>query len=199
MSNATPRRTRATRLSRFTPVALGIAVLAISGLAIGQSSYAAFSSTTENAGNNWKAGQIVLTDDDANAATFNAVGLKPGSTDTKCIKVTSTGDIGGAVKMYGSAHSTTKALSDNLDITVALGNGGAFGNCTGFVKTADVYTGTLSNYAVAHTNYANGAGTWASTGADSRTYQITYKVKDAAPNTIQGGTSAINFNWEIQS
>jgi len=194
-----PRRTRATRAARLAPWALGLVVLAASGVAIGQSSYAAFSSTTSNAGSNWKAGAVTLTDDDANAAAFTATALKPGDTGTKCIKVTSTGDIGGAVKMYSSNHSTTKALSDNLDLTIAVGNGGSFGSCTGFVKVADSYTGTLSNYASTRVGYGNGTGDWTSTGNDSRTYQITYKVKDGAPNSVQGGTSAVNFNWEIQS
>lgn len=195
----TPRRTRATRAARFAPWALGLVVLAASGIGIGQSSYAAFFSTTNNAGSNWKAGAVTLTDDDANAAAFSATSLKPGDTGTKCIKVTSTGDLAGGVKMYGSSHSTTNALSDNIDLTITVGNGGSFGSCTGFVKVADSYTGTLSNYAATRTNYATGTADWASTGNDSRTYQITYKVKDAAPNTVQGGTSAINFNWEIQS
>jgi hypothetical protein len=194
------RRTKATRAARLAPWALGLAVLAGSGAAIGQSSYAAFSSTTENAGNNWKAGAVTLTDDDTNLAAFSATGLKPGDTGSKCIKVTSTADLDGQVRMYSAAHATTKALSDNIDLTVTLGNGGSFGDCTGFVKATDVYSGTLAAFATGRTNYANSsAGSWNSVKTDSRTYQISYKVKDSAPNTVQGGTSNINFNWELQS
>lgn len=192
-------RTKATRIARVAPWALGVAVLAVSGLAIGQSSYAAFSTTTDNPGSNWKAGAVTLSDDDAGAAAFSATGLKPGSTDTKCIKITSTGDIGGQVKMYATGHATTKALSDNLDLTIAVGTGGSFASCDGFVKSGDIYTGTMAAYAAAKTNYATGTSDWVSNKNDSRVYQISYKVKDTAPNTVQGGTSAMNFVWELQS
>ena len=198
-STAKTGRTKATRIARFAPWVLGVVVLAGSGIAVGQSSYAAFSSTTDNPGSNWKAGAVTLTDDDANAAAFSATSLKPGDTGSKCIKVTSTGDISGQVKMYSTGHATTKALSDNIDITVALGNGGGFASCDGFVKTSDLYSGTLANYAATKTNYATGTTDWVSNKNDSRTYQITYKIKDTAPNTVQGGTSGINFVWELQS
>jgi hypothetical protein len=200
MSNInTPRRTRATRVARFAPWALGVAAVLASGAVIGQSSYAAFSSTTTNPTSNWKAGAVALTDDDGNAAAFNATGLKPGDTGSKCIKITSTGDIAGQVRMYGTDHLTTKGLSDNLDLTVALGNGGSFGDCTGFVKTNDVYTGTLAGFASTRGTYAASTNDWVSSKTESRTYQINYKVKSTAPNTVQGGTSAINFTWETQS
>jgi len=200
MSNSVKsRRTLATRVARFSPVALGFAALTVTGLIVGQSSYAAFSSTTTNPTSNWQAGAVTLTDDDANAAAFNTTSLKPGDTGSKCIKVTATGDLGGQVRMYGTDHLTTKALSDNLDLTIAVGNGGSFGSCDGFVKTADVYTGTLAAYASARNSFATGTNDWTSVKNDSRTYQISYKVKDAAPNTVQGGTSAIKFAWELQS
>jgi len=192
-------RTKATRLARIAPWALGIVVLAGSGIAVGQSSYAAFSSTTDNPGSNWKAGAVTLSDDDASAAAFSATGLKPGDTGSKCIKVSSTGDISGQVKMYSTGHTTTKALSDNLDLTVAVGTGGSFASCDGFVKSADLYSGTLASYAATRTNYATGTSDWISNKNDSRTYQITYKVKDTAPNSVQGGTSTMNFVWELQS
>jgi len=192
-------RTKATRLARVAPWALGLAVLAVSGIAVGQSSYAAFSTTTDNPGSNWKAGAVTLTDDDSNAAAFSATGLRPGDTNSKCIKVSSTGDIGGQVKMYSTGHSTTKALSDNLDLTISVGTGGSFTSCDGFVKSSDLFTGTLASYAASKTNYATGTSDWVSVKNDSRTYQITYKLKDGAPNSAQGGTSAANFVWELQS
>ena len=46
-----------------------VSMIAAAGM-IWQSSYAAFSSDTRNAGNNWSAGTISLTDDDAGSARF---------------------------------------------------------------------------------------------------------------------------------
>src|SRR4051794_4529260 len=70
--------------------AVPAAVLA-SGALVWQSSYSAFSATTSNPTNNWTAGTVALADDDSNTALFTATNLKPGSTGTKCIAVTSTG------------------------------------------------------------------------------------------------------------
>ncbi|MSX93405.1 MAG: hypothetical protein F2749_08280, partial [Actinobacteria bacterium] len=76
---------------RVVRQALKYSVLPLSLLAAGgfvwQASYAAFSATTSNATNQWKAGTVVLADDDAGVARFTALNIVPAQTDTKCIKV----------------------------------------------------------------------------------------------------------------
>jgi hypothetical protein len=58
------------RLHRLMAFAVApVSMIAAAGM-IWQSSYAAFSSDTRNAGNNWSAGTISLTDDDAGSARF---------------------------------------------------------------------------------------------------------------------------------
>jgi hypothetical protein len=61
--------------------------------------------------------------------------------------------------------------------------------------------GTVASFATSSTNYANGLGTWAPTGTapETRTFQFTYTVDAATPNTSQGGTAAIGFTWESQN
>src|SRR4051812_29752095 len=66
-----------------TIVATPIAVVAAAAM-VWQSSYAAFSGTTRNSGNSWSTGSVALTDDDSGSARFQATGMVPGSTDTKC-------------------------------------------------------------------------------------------------------------------
>jgi len=176
----------------------------ISGLMVWQSSYSAFSATTSNPTNNWTAGTVALTDDDTNTAMFTATGLKPGSTGTKCIAVTSTGSLASAVKLYGTAPATTLALSSYIDLVITLGTVGTFASCTGFVAdptNPNVYTGTLAAFGTADTNYATGLGVWAPTGAasETRAYKFVYTVDSAAPNGTQGGTAAIGFTWETQN
>lgn len=180
------------------------AALIVSGLVIGQASYAAFTSTTSNATNSWASGTVALSDDDAGTAMFTATNLKPGSTGTRCIVVTSTGTLASAVKLYGATPATTNALSTYLDVTVVQGTGGTFGSCTGFAALAtgsSVYTGTLANFGTSATSFATGLGTWAPTGSasESRTFQITYTLNAAAPNSSQGGTASIGFTWEAQN
>ncbi len=194
----TARQTRAMRWAAL-PVAL-----IVSGLVIGQASYAAFTSTTSNATNNWSVGTVALTDDDATTAMFTATNLAPGATGTKCIVVTSTGSLASTVKLYGTAPTTTNALSTHINLSVVQGTGGTFGSCTGFAPLAvgsSVYSGTLAGFGSAATSFATGLGTWTPTGtaSESRTFQFTYTVSAAAPNTTQGGTASTGFTWEAQN
>jgi hypothetical protein len=178
--------------------------LAACAAVVWHASYSAFSATTSNPTNNWAAGTVLLADDDANTAMFNASNLKPGSTASKCIAVTSTGSLPSAVKLYGTGSATTNGLSSYLNLTVTQGTGGSFGTCTGFTPLASgsgVYSGTLAAFASSATGYANGLGSWAPTGSgsDTRVFQISYTFDIAAPNSTQGGTASIGFTWEAQN
>ncbi|HZC73141.1 MAG TPA: hypothetical protein VE442_20775 [Jatrophihabitans sp.] len=196
------------RPSVLSARSLGIAAVLLgvlaSGALIWQASYSAFSATTSNPTSNWSAGTVALSDDDANTALFTATGLKPGSTGTKCIAVTSTGSLASAVKLYGSNAATTNALSSSINLTITQGTGGGFGSCTGFTPLgsgSSVYTGTVAGFASSATNYATGLGSWAptGTGSETRTFQLVYTVDPNAPNSAQGGTAAIGFTWEAQN
>ncbi|GAB3424866.1 TasA family protein [Flindersiella endophytica] len=192
------RSTRSAAL-RWAPVPVGL--LASAALVWG-ASYAAFNSTTQNPGDNWSAGTVAISDDDSNTAMFSASNLKPGSTGSKCVEVTSTGSLASTVKLYGTSASTTNALSSYLSLTVEEGSGGSFaGGCSGFTATGTSYTGTLSAFASGKTDFATGVGTWAPSGSasETRTYKLTYTLDPATPNSAQGGTAAIGFTWEAQN
>jgi hypothetical protein len=192
------------RTARLVGAFSAVAGVAASAAVIWQASYSAFSATTANPTNNWAAGNIALSDDDTNTAMFNASNLKPTSTGTKCIAVTSTGSLASTVKLYGTTYSTTNALASSLNLTVTQGTGGGFGSCTGFTPLgtgSSVYSGTLSAFAAAETNFGNGLGTWAPTGigSETRVFQFTYTLDPNTPNTAQSGTAAIGFTWEAQN
>lgn len=197
---ARPSRRTAWLLSAGTAAAC----LATGAAVVWQASYSAFSAPTSNPASNWAAGTVLLADDDANTAMFNASNLKPGSSGSKCIAVTSTGSLPSAVKLYGTGSSTTNALSSWITLTITQGTGGSFGSCTGFTPLASgssVYSGTLASFASSATGYGNGLGSWAPTGSgtDTRVFQIGYTFDPAAPNSTQGGTAAIGFTWEAQN
>ena len=184
------------------------AALAASGLVVAQSSYSAYSATTVNPTSNWATGTVALADDDNNAAAFTASNLKPGSTGSRCIVVSSTGSLPSSVKLYGTGATTTKALASDINLTVTQGTGGSFGSCTGYTPLAtgsSVYTGTLAGFGSAATNFSTGVGTWSTAGvatgaaAETRTYQISYSVRTETTNDTQGGTAAIGFTWEAQN
>jgi hypothetical protein len=165
-------------------------------------SYSAFSATTQNPTSNWAAGSVALTDDDSNTAMFAASNLKPGSTGTKCIAVTSTGSLASAVRLYGTSYSQTKALGSYINLTVDEGAGGGFSaGCAGFTSSSQIFTGTLDGFGTSKLAYASGAGSWTPTGSASETkvYKFVYTVSASTPDTSQGGTAAIGFTWEAQN
>jgi len=178
-----------------------IAVVA-SGAMVWHASYSAFSATTTNPTSNWAAGTVALADDDSNSAMFTATGLKPGSTGSKCIAVTSSGTLPSAVKLYGTSYATTNALATYVTVTVDEGTGGTFaGGCTGFTSGTQIYNGTLAAFGTGKTTYATGVGAWAPTGSanETKVYKITYTLSPTTPDSSQGGTAALGFTWEAQN
>ena len=190
------------RAARAGFLAAPLVGLAVAVALVWQSSYAAFSATTDNGVNNWAAGSVTITDNDSGTAMFNLTDdgqLKPGSTRTRCIEVSKTGSLASTVKLYGTGLTTTNDLSSHLDLVVDQGTGSVTGgSCTNFSASgANVYTGTL---AALGTSYATGAGDWApAAGSQTRTYRFTYTLNNAAPNSTQSGTAAVTFRWESQN
>lgn len=205
-----PNRRRAVRA--VAPVA----GLLAAGLLVWQGSYAAFTATTVNPGNAWAAGTVSLTDDDGGGATagtamFSTAATTPaGATDTKalkpgdirinCIKVTNNGTLAGPVKLYvaPTTFSQTNALGDNIKVTIEEGTGsGAFGSCAGFTGSA---IATSVNLSAIPTVYGSGYGSAGNLAVGaSRVYRITTTVDSGAPNSVQGGSAAAAFQWEIQA
>lgn len=186
-------------------VATPIAIVAAAAM-VWQSSYAAFSGTTRNSGNNWSTGSVALTDDDAGAARFQASNLVPGATQTKCIAVTATTSVAGVVKAYAVNPVTSAArLEDHIKVSVNYGTGGGFGTCTGFVSEGEAIPEISLTTLAGFSNYANGAGGWTvAAGSQTRVYEITWKF-DAAGLTqpqldgLQNSQTGIDLQWELQS
>lgn len=194
---------RARKIS--TVIATPLAVLLAAGM-IWQASYSAFSGTTRNSGNSWSTGSVALTDDDTGTARFQATGMVPGSTETKCIAVTANASVPGVVKGYAINPVVSAAnLHDYVKVSVKYGTGGGFGTCDGFVSAGvsipEMSLRTLAGYS----SYANGAGSWAVTsGSQTRTYEITYRfdttgLSQSELDALQGAQTGIDLQWELQS
>ena len=198
----TTNRRPGRRAARVGLVAAPFVGLAVAVALVWQSSYAAFTATTDNGVNNWAAGTVAISDNDSNVVLFNATGLRPGDSATRCIEVTKTGSLASAVKLYGSGLGTTNGLSTHLNISVDQGTGAvSSGSCTNFSALgtgASVYSGTLAGFTA--TNFAGGYGNWAPpSGSESRTFRFTYTLSSSAPNSTQGGTANVTFVWEAQN
>ena len=162
-------------------------------------SFAAFSDTTDNSGNTWSTGTVVLTDDDGGvSAMFTVLDMVPLVPVTECIVVTYEGSLLPAdVNLYGVSAGT--GLDAYLDVTVEEGTGGIFGNCTGFSPTSTIFaTNTLNFFATNHTNFTNGVGAWLpGANPESRTYRFTVTLQD--DNLAQGRNATATFTWEAQA
>jgi len=181
------------------------AILAAAAL-VWHASYAAFSGTTRSSGNSWSTGTVALSDDDAGAARFQATNMVPGSTETKCIKVTATASVPGVVKGYAlNAVPSPAGLEDHVLISVNEGNGGSFPSCTGFVSAGNLITDMPLSTLATFNDYAHGMGGWAVTaGTQTRTYQVTWKfdttgLTQSQLDQLQGSQTGIDIQWELQS
>lgn len=180
-------------------VRLGVVLAAflMVGAVVIVGSRSAFSDTTDNTGNSWTAGTVIITDDDAAAAMFNATAMAPLDSVTECIVVTYSGTLVPAdVVLYGVSGGT--GLDAYLDVTIEEGSGGVFGNCTGFILNSTPYTGTLANFSATHTNFGNGIIGWSpAVNPESKTYRITVSLQDN--NAAQGLNGTATFTWEAQN
>lgn len=185
---------------------LPIGILASAGM-VWQSSYAAFSGTTSNAGNSWTAGTVKLTDNALGSAILTANGLKPGSTGTACIKLTYAGSLAAATKLYVAAGDLTTTTPSNLApyLTLKVDEGsGSDPACSDFVPAVNDYNPTsstaqtLDTFATTATGFASGVGAWlpAANGA-TKDYRFTWTVQDN--NAAQGLNATVTFTWEAQN
>jgi hypothetical protein len=174
------------------PVAAVLAgTLALAG------SYAAFNGATSNPGNTWNAGTVVLTNNKA-SAMFTATGVTPGYTEAHCITVTSGSNVATVLSFYATQGANTNGLADNLNLKVEAGAGGtdAGNDCTGFVVAQTLHNGTMTSLSTGHGTAVSAIDITAPlAAAGSQQFKITASLPSNAPNSVQGGTAGMDFNW----
>jgi hypothetical protein len=207
MSNKPERRRR---FIRATAPAFG---LLAAGLLVWQGSYAAFSATTNNTGDSWSTGKLVLTNNGGTAVyaasttgIFNEALVKPGSGNAKCLTVESTGTLAGALKVYRGAITgvgNSVGLATAMTLTVDAASVTAATNvptaCTGFPGgSTNVYTGTLNGLP---STYAGALVSMPLTGAatERMAYRFTWSLPGAVvDNTLMSSSAIADLNFEVQ-
>jgi len=187
-------------------VACGLAVVVA-----GAATWSSFAQTTANPSNSFSAGTVAISDNDA-GTTLSIPALSPGVSSSGCIKVTYTGSLASAVRMYAS---TTGALAQYLNLTITRGTqtSPTFPSCTGFSADSAnyigagagvMYSGTLSNLASSYTNFASGLvdapgspQSWS--GGSAHSYMLTVSLPAGAPSAAQGLSSTATFTWEARN
>ena len=184
-----------------------VAVLALmAGVAVFTTS-AAFTATTSNPGNQIEAGTVAIGDSDAGTGVlYNALNQKPGSGNgptAACIRVTYSGSLASAVKLYSTAISNGTQFHLKVERGSGLTGPAADMNCTGFTSSSTPFDANMNTFP---TTYAGGidgkaAGAAWSSG-DSVDYRFTvYTVDDTTPNahTTAKDSGAHSFTWEAQN
>jgi len=188
-------------------LAVPVAIVAAAAL-VWTASYSAFTDETRNAGNNWAAGSVTITDDDNGTARFTVTGMVPGDTQTKCIKVTANSTVPGLVKMYNvNPVNTGPGIADYVMLKVEQGTGGDFSSCSGFTAGSTIVdTMALSTMNSTYHDWASAAGSWATTGTagETQSYRFTWTfdttgLSEAEVNALQGTHTGVDFEWEIQN
>ncbi len=202
------------RRSPITIKALSTAlVLGLVGLGAGAGTWSAFSDTTENADNQFAAGTVTISDNDADGRMFQMSGMKPGDFDEGCILIEYTGSLAADVRLHGVTTGT--GLDQHLDVTVTRGTKtgtSAFDSCTDFSADATdyagqgagvVYKGTLQGYpdswaaGIVDAPGTGNAETW--TTSEKHAYKIRVELPSTASSTAAGLSANQQFTWEAQN
>lgn len=195
--------TKNTRRKLFGTVAV-LAVMASASVLV---TSAAFTATTENAGNRIEAGSVALSDSDAaTGVLYNATDQAPGSSNgpgARCIRVTYSGSLGSAVRLYRDAVANGSSFHLRVERGSGIATPGSDMNCTGFTPSSTAFDATLDTFP---TTYAGGvegkAGGAAWAAGDTVDYRFTiYTVDDPTPNahTTDQDSGTHTYTWEARS
>lgn len=217
MRHRAPRARRGV-LAVAVPVGLVVSLAVTWG-----STYAAFSASTDNGGNSWQTGSVVLDDSASGAALFTSAddsALTPGFARSRCIRIDYTGDLAAEIRMYvGTPAGGATTLDEYLVMSVERGADVPAGTtvtagCSGFTQTAtptflynsrqadagaaDASSWTLADLKTAHGDHATGLVVSAPTAPGTYlTLRISYAVQD--DNGAQGSASTATFTWEARN
>jgi len=185
---------------------------------VGFASWSAFSSTTQTGGNEFDAGTVHLSDNDGGSFLYDVENRKPTDSVEKCIKVSYGGTLDATVRLY-MPTAVSAALGDYATLKVEAGSSAGsptFPDCGTFTTASTLYSGKLSTFASAHTDWASGkeftptaGGTKWATG-DTVVYRVTVTLDDdnaankgAASGYVAGspgyGSGAHTYRWEARN
>jgi len=183
-------------------------VLGLIGAVAGVGTWSAFTATTNNPGNSFAAGTVVIGDNDSNGAIFSMAGMKPGTTSSGCIQVTYTGSLASNVKLYGTTGGSGLDPYINLTVTRGTISSGSFSSCTNFTADATnyigagagvVYNGTLQGYADDYTGGLLDAPSATESWTTNETHAYRFDVTLQDTDSAQGKDASQVFTWEARN
>ena len=108
--------------------------------------FAAFTATTANTGNQISSGTVDIAQHAGSTTLYSYSNQKPSDPKSSCVRVTYSGSLASAVKLYVSS-GITNGSDFNLKVErgSGLSNPGSDMNCTGFNSTSTAYDGALGS------------------------------------------------------
>jgi hypothetical protein len=158
-----------------------LVLLVLAGIIVGVS-YAAFTSTSANAGNVVAAGSLIIDDDLDNGAILVVEGLAPGETATGTVTISNVGESSGDFTLSQTGYTSTPGL-----------NGGDLGTVLQLEITEDattvVYSGLFSALSTVD------LGNWAAGDDHTYVFEVTFP-SGANDNSYQGSQVTTTYVWD---
>lgn len=166
--------------------------------------FAAFTATTANSGNSIASGTVKVDQHSGATTLYAKTNQKPADSSSSCVRVTYSGSLAAAIKLYVSSGITNGSL---YNLKVERGSGittpGADMNCTGFTASSTAYDGALGSFG---TTYAAGVDGKAAGAAwsqnDAVDYRFTITQNDdttANAHTTVTSSGSHTFTWQAQN
>lgn len=178
-----------------------LVVLGVVGAIATAGAFSAFSSQTDNPGNQITAGTVEIEDNDAGGALYSIPAGKPNDPKENCIEVKYTGSLAADVHMY-RVPGALGTLAPYANVKVEYGTQAvpSFPSCTGFSSAGTLYDSDLPGVATAYAG-----GYVASPGVDgdwdlneTLVYRVTVSIDDDQ-NAEGLTTGAHTLRWEARN
>jgi Camelysin metallo-endopeptidase len=196
-------RHRGTRGNERTKGIVTVASALAIGVIASGATWSAFNANTSNAGNSFNTGTVSIVDNASGTAMFTVTNMRPGTPVSRCIKVTYTGSLSSAVKMYGSNNAG--GLEPYLSLNVTRGTStGTYGDCTGFTADSTNFSGLGSGvlYSGAMTSFPSTLGTAVadpnSTWTQNEAHWYKFTVDVADDNNAENKNTTATFVWDAR-
>ena len=191
------------KLSYLRKILLTAPVLGVAGALAGFGAYSAFTATTANTGNSFASGTVAVSQHAGSTTLYSGSNKAPSDSAVSCVRVTYTGSLSSAVKLYVSSVTNGNKFTLKIERGSGLSSPDNTMNCTGFTASSTAFNTTLDQLGTTYGTGLDGkasGGTWAQN--DSVDYRFTITVNDdstANAHTSTVSTGSHTFTWEADS
>jgi len=191
------------RMSNLRKILFTLAVLGVAGALAGFGAYSAFTATTTNTGNTFATGTVAISQHAGYTTLYTGSNKSPSDSTVACVRVTYTGTLTSAVKLYVSSVTNGSKFNLKVERGSGLTSPDNTMNCTGFTSSSTPFNAGLDTFPTTYGAGIDGkaaAATWAQN--DSVDYRFTISVvDDSTPNahTSAFSTGAHTFTWEADN